>query len=81
MVIKLYYCMHVSKFLMQKVIEFIFHIYATNTCSLHFRIQVSYGFIMLIFTWLNRNSKHKNPNWLVTRGESPQEIARNQLRK
>ena len=40
--------MHASKFFMQKVIEFIFHIYAPNTCSLHFRIQVSYGFSMFI---------------------------------
>lgn len=35
--------MHASKFL-----EFLFHIYAPNTCSLHFRIQMSYGFNMLI---------------------------------
>lgn len=35
--------MHASKFL-----EFLFHIFAPNTCSLHFRIQVSYGFNMLI---------------------------------
>lgn len=35
--------MHASKFL-----EFLFHIYAPNTCSLHFRIQVSYRFSKLI---------------------------------
>ena len=33
---------------MQKVIGFIFHIYAPNTCSLHFCTQVSYRFSMLI---------------------------------
>ena len=57
--------MQASKFL-----EFLFHIYALNTCSLHFRIQVSYGFNMLI-SLAEQEFKTKQPrqfgdSWGVT---------------